>query len=100
MRAQFLAAVLLVAATPALAQESSSLTLQTPVAKTTQTLIDGVDWTCTGASCVSTPGGQSQSVERACRRVVAQLGPVAAFSWQGRALAPDKLPACNAAARH
>lgn len=99
MRALCLAAVLVAAAAPALAQEPSSLTLKTPVAGVTHTIIDGVDWTCTGASCLGTPGGLDQSADRACRRVVAQLGPVTAFAWQGRALSAEKVAACNAAAR-
>jgi hypothetical protein len=32
--------------------------------------------------------------------VVRELGPVTAFSWLGRALAPDQIAACNAAAKH
>ncbi|WP_409449663.1 CC_3452 family protein, partial [Brevundimonas sp.] len=41
-------------------------------------------------------GGASQPAARACRRVVAKLGPVTAFSYKGEALDAQALAACNA----
>jgi hypothetical protein len=90
----------LAAATPSFAQGAgSSLTLQNPAgASPAHVIIDGAAWVCQGATCTAGPGGQDQPVERACRRVVRELGPVSAFSWQGQPLRPDRLAACNTAA--
>lgn len=87
------------AASPALAQDQSSrLTLQNPAGAPAHAIIDGAAWVCEGATCTAAPGGQEQPVDRACRRVVRELGPVTEFAWQGRSLSPEKITACNAAA--
>jgi hypothetical protein len=87
------------AASPALAQDQGSrLVLQTPAGAPAHVIIDGAAWVCEGAVCAAGPGGMDQPVERACRRVVRELGPVSEFTWQGRSLSPEKVAACNAAA--
>jgi hypothetical protein len=91
------------AASPVLAQDpnqdgGSRLVLQSPAGAPAHVIIDGAAWVCEGAVCTAGPGGMDQPVERACRRVVRELGPVTAFAWQGRSLAPEKIAACNAAA--
>ena len=87
------------AASPALAQNvGSSLTLQNPAGAPAHVIIDGAAWACEGASCTAGPGGLDQPADRACRRVVRELGPVTAFSWQGRSLSADRVAACNSAA--
>jgi hypothetical protein len=87
------------AASPALAQDQGSrLVLQNPAGAPAHVIIDGAAWVCEGAACTAAPGGMDQPVERACRRVVRELGPVSEFVWQGRALSPEKVAACNAAA--
>lgn len=87
------------AASPALAQGAgSSLTLRSPDGAPAHVIIDGAAWVCQGASCIAAPGGLEQPADRACRRVVHELGPVTAFTWQGQALSPDRIAACNSAA--
>jgi hypothetical protein len=95
------AAAVLAAASPALAQSGagSSLTLQSPMGAPAHLIIDGAAWVCEGASCTAAPGGVDQPTERACRRVVRELGPVTAFTWQGQSLKPDRIAACNTAAK-
>lgn len=100
MRALVFVAVL-AATTPALAQTApaTSLTLVDAAgAPSSRTIIDGASWRCdpTGA-CVAS-GGTDQPAARACRRVVAKLGAVSAFSWKGVALDQAQLAICNAAA--
>jgi hypothetical protein len=86
---------------PAFARDSgSSLTLQNPQGAPAHIIIDGAAWVCQRAVCTAAAGGEEQPTLRACRRVVRELGPVTAFSWLGRALAPDQIAACNAAAKH
>jgi hypothetical protein len=92
--------VLIVAAGGATAQTAreSRLTLADPArAPATRLILDGASWRCEGETCTAS-GGASQPAERACRRVVARLGAVTAFTWQGRALDADQLAVCNAAA--
>ena len=60
-----------------------------------RTIIDGAAWRCEGASCTAS-GGTNQPAARACRRVVAKLGPVTAFSYKGEALDAQALATCNA----
>ena len=96
MRA-LLAAALLFAATPALANApATSLTLADAAkAPAGRVIVDGAAWRCEGTSCTAS-GGTSQPAARACRRVVAKLGPVTAFSYKGEALDAQALATCNA----
>ncbi len=92
-------ALSLAAATGAMAQANgSNLTLANAEGAPAKIIIDGTMWKCSSGVCISN-GGASQSAERACRRVVAKLGPVNAFTWRGEAIEGDALAACNAAAR-
>jgi hypothetical protein len=91
---------LMATAAPALAQAGgSSLTLKNGSDAPASIIVDGATWRCAGGACVSV-GGASQTAERACRRVVAKLGAVTAFTWQGQALGEDKVAACNTSAKH
>lgn len=97
MRA-LLAAAVLFAAAPAFAADApaTSLTLADAAkAPASRVIVDGASWRCEGASCTAS-GGASQPAPRACRRVVAKLGPVTAFSYKGEALDEQALAACNA----
>lgn len=96
MRAFVIAAVLALAA-PAVAQTpSNALTLaDASVAPVGRTIVDGAAWTCEGATCTAT-GGANQPASRACRRVVARVGKVTAFTWKGQALTAEQLATCNA----
>jgi len=95
MRVLLIAAALFAAA-PAVAgaPNGSSLTLQSPAASS-RVIIDGAAWRCEAQACVAS-GGTEQPAARACRRVVARLGKVSAFTWKGEALSADQLAACNA----
>lgn len=90
-----------VLAGPAAAQTSSlSFTLQNAAAvPASPVIVDGVNWRCdTTGACVGTGRGEEQPATRACRRVVARVGAVSAFTWRGTTLSADQLAACNAAA--
>lgn len=76
---------------------NTSLTLANPASAPNKVIIDGALWKCANGTCIAT-GGKSQAAERACRRVVAKLGAVSAFSWQGETLSDEAVAACNAAA--
>lgn len=94
MRVLFLAAALLAAA-PAVAQApTSSATLKAP-SSSARVIVDGATWRCDGDACVAT-GGSNQPAARACRRVAARLGPVAAFTYKGVTLSDEQIAACNA----
>lgn len=97
MRALLIAAALFAAA-PALADTpATSLTLvDAAKAPAGRMIIDGAAWRCDGAQCTAT-GGASQPASRACRRVVAKFGAVAAFSYKGETLDEQALAICNAA---
>ena len=84
------------AAGAAMAQPTgTSLTLQSAGKAPAKLIIDGAVWKCAGAECAATTAGDPQPASRACRRVVARLGPVTAFSWEGKAFSSDELAACN-----
>jgi hypothetical protein len=86
-------------AAPALAQPvGTSLTLKDASKAPAQVIIDSAFWRCSAGICMAS-GGASQPALRACKRVVAQLGPVTAFTWQGKTLSDSDLAACNAAAK-
>ena len=95
MRALIAAAALLIAA-PALAQTpASTATLADASKAQARTIIDGATWRCEGAACTAN-GGANQTATRACRRVVARLGAVSAFTYKGQALTAEEIAACNA----
>lgn len=96
MRTFALIAALAVAA-PAFAQGSAtSATLADAAsAPASRVIIDGANWRCDGTACTAT-GGTSQPATRACRRAVARLGQVTAFTYKGVALSAAEITACNA----
>lgn len=100
MRAFMFAAVLSLAASAAVAQSAAtSLTLADAArAPARATILDGATWTCDDTGACTATGGRNQPAERACRRVVARLGAVSAFSWKGEDLTAEQLTACNAVA--
>ncbi len=99
----FAAALML--ASPVIAQEAAavaptSLTLaEASQVPTGRTIIDGANWRCEATGQCVASGGSAQPAQRACRRVVARLGPVSAFSWKGETLDESALATCNTAAR-
>lgn len=96
MRAFLITAALLLA-TPAIGQSAgSSATLRDATqAAPNRVIVDGATWRCEGTSCTAT-GGSNQPALRACRRVVAKVGAVSAFTHKGVVLDAETLAACNA----
>ena len=96
MRALIIAATLFVAA-PAVAEApvSSAVLADASRAPAGRTIIDGAAWRCEGATCTAN-GGANQTATRACRRVVARIGQVSAFTYKGVALSSEEIAACNA----
>lgn len=98
MRA-FLAAAALAVVVPTLASAApvTSLTLADATkAPSGRVIVDGAAWRCEGETCTAT-GGSSQPAARACRRVVAKMGQVTAFTYRGETLDAAALAVCNAA---
>ncbi|MFN3668155.1 MAG: CC_3452 family protein [Brevundimonas sp.] len=100
MRALLIAATLFAAApavaqTPAPAPATHAVLADAARAPAGRLIIDGATWRCEGATCTAS-GGASQPATRACRRVVARLGAVSAFSYKGVALSAEQIAACNA----
>ena len=99
MRALIATAVLALAVPAAAQTPATSLTLADAAsAPSGRVIIDGASWTCDDAGACEARGGTSQPADRACRRVVARLGAVTAFSWKGQALNEQEIAACNASA--
>jgi hypothetical protein len=80
-------------------QAAASLERALPGA--TDTEIDGINWRCTGATCVGTPVGRRASGSRIdeCRKVAAALGRLSSFSSRGKDLTKRDLDNCNRSAR-
>lgn len=80
--------------------ESAHAKLATPVASVSVAEVDGVQWRCEGEVC--TGAGERKttldSLMKACRKVSAALGPLAAYESRGREMTPGALKACNRAA--
>ena len=97
MRRLLLAAALAAFATPAFAQTPATSATLADAAKapTGRVIVDGAAWRCEGDACTAT-GGSNQPATRACRRVVAKIGPVTSFSYKGQALSAEEIAACNA----
>ena len=102
MRILTLAGVLGLALAGAASAQTSgaSLTLANAAASpASPVIIDGISWRCeTTGACIGVGRGEEQPATRACRRVVARVGAVSAFTWRGTALSSDQLAACNTAA--
>jgi hypothetical protein len=77
--------------------ESADLVLKVPAAKAS-TIIDGAEWVCLGTACHAAVVEDMPTV-RSCQRVAAVLGAVDSFTWRGRVLTAEELPACNTRAR-
>ena len=69
-------------------------------AATASASIADANWTCQGDTCVGQADhrGSLDSPVRECKKVVAVLGPVAAYTTGGLKLADGDLKVCNTAA--
>jgi len=89
--------IFLLLATRSIGQTAgSSATLRdASTAPSGRVIVDGATWRCEGVNCVGN-GGANQPPLRACRRVVAKIGAVSAFTHRGVVLDAETLAACNA----
>jgi hypothetical protein len=74
--------------------------LASPVAAPRAETISGAAWRCDGDTCVGAADRKSNldGIVRECRKVVAVLGPVAAYKSGARVADQGQLRACNTAA--
>jgi len=84
-------------ATSALAAEGAVLKLQAP-SKVPTLIQDGAMWRCNGDVCAA-PQVKSLPIGRACRKVAAELGAIAAFNYRGQELDAAALADCNTVAK-
>ena len=99
LSAAVLAVSLLVAsgAHSAEGQFRAQVKLVTPVAAPTTAVINKVQWTCEGDTCVGvavrSPG--LDSFMKQCRKVRAALGPLSAYSSRGVQMSAGNVANCN-----
>ncbi len=79
------------------ASESGDMTLAGP-APAPEFIIDGADWQCVDIICHAAWVDDMPPL-RSCRRIVAEIGPVTAFAWRGKAFDAGQIAQCNAAAK-
>ena len=89
------AAILVLAAGPALAAPVITATLQKPVAAPASKVVDSVILRCLGDACASTSDVSGANAKSVCRQLVKEFGPVSAFSSAKGAMTADELAACN-----
>jgi hypothetical protein len=87
-------AVSLALASTALADGRSIVTLQQPLAKHIDFIVNGAIWNCDGATCSAAVEPQTLGVQQ-CHTVALKAGPVAGAANSGRSLAADQIDACN-----
>jgi hypothetical protein len=75
-------------------------TLATPVSAPVEAVISGVTWKCDGDRCVGEAERHSSldNPVRECKKVAAQVGPLAGYVTRGRELTGGGLKACNSVA--
>jgi hypothetical protein len=86
------------ASAAAFAQSSDGASLTLVAAGPSQLIQDGAQWRCEGLTCRA-PRVKGLPALHACKRLVGEVGAVAAFTWRGKSLDAGQLAACNAAAR-
>nr|WP_137676794.1 hypothetical protein [Parerythrobacter lutipelagi] len=62
-------------------------------AKETRAIAGGVAWSCAGTTCVAAKGTSRPVIM--CTRLQREVGPIASFTTDGKALKEDKLVRCN-----
>lgn len=92
-----LAAAALVSTAQAATAEGASLVLKAPPAKA-ELIHDGALWRCVDTTCKAA-AVKGLPAGRSCRKVVAELGAVTAFTWRGQTLDAAAIEACNTAAK-
>lgn len=72
--------------------------LESPVAKQTKVVVLNAVWDCNGDTCVAELSRNKVTV-RTCKKVVKEVGKVAAFSNSNGELTEEEVATCNAAAK-
>ena len=87
-------------AAPAFAATYAEAKLAAPLASPKTETIGGLEWTCTGDSCVASPKGNvaSWSSMYACKKVSAAFGALTSYSAKGLAMSSGNIGVCNKAA--
>lgn len=72
--------------------------LVTPVSAPATMTVSGVNWSCTGDTCVGTADHASlDNPVKECRKAAAALGSFNAYTTHGRELSAGTVKACNTA---
>ena len=70
--------------------------LVTPVSAPATTTVAGVNWSCTGDTCLGVADhGSLDNPVRECRKAASALGPFSAYTTHGRVLSAGTVKACN-----
>lgn len=85
-------------AAPAFAAGAISVSLQAPVAAKTKVVAGGAVFSCVEATCVAQNAPTRALSAATCKAVVKEVGAVAAFASDRKALAADDLARCNGVA--
>lgn len=81
-------------ASQAMADGRSILTLQQPLTKHVDFIVNGAIWNCDGATCTAAVEAQTLGVQQ-CHTVARRVGPVASAENSGHSLDAADLQACN-----
>ena len=95
VRTLALAAGLSLAATAALADGRAEATLQKPLAAAVKTIAGDASWTCEGSLCAADLATSAVEAVSVCRVLVKTAGPVASYSYDGKAFPPALIARCN-----
>ncbi|QUD86862.1 CC_3452 family protein [Phenylobacterium montanum] len=79
----------------ALADGRAEATLQKPVASPVKAIIGDASWSCLGTVCAAFPATEAVQSISVCKQLVKAAGPVASYSFDGKAFPPDLLARCN-----
>lgn len=89
------AIVSLLIAAPAMASTNFTATLKAPKADSARIVAYDVVWLCADTTCEASINRKKATVS-VCKKVVKQIGEVAAFASENNALSEEELSKCNA----
>ena len=79
----------------ALADGRAEATLQKPVPSAVKTIAGDAAWSCLGTVCAAFPATEAVQSVSVCKALVKAAGPVASYSYDGKAFPPDLIARCN-----
>jgi len=82
-------------ASHAMADGRTVVTLQQPLAKHVDFIVNGAIWNCDGATCSASVASQTLGVQQ-CHTVAQHVGLVVGAENSGRSLQPAQVDQCNA----